>query len=204
VGPPAAIAKALGALLGAPSNDAPPAAMPLPPLPKEQRAVTAVGFRSWSVVLKLFGDLPMEATLNATTLAGEGSARPGWATRGPTHAVCGEAGTEDVPHYPGSCGLYIYHGMPAPGYAPEPWQVFGAVRAWGKILVHRDGFRAAVAEPIALAAIPGDSTLAWLNYELTRATAQLMEVEMVPYQELRAFALRYGEPLDPAAFGTEP
>lgn len=86
----------------------------------------------------------------------------------------------DPPQPDCGCGLYAYH----------PWSIFGTdllsrpsvgesvvglVEAWGKIEVHRDGFRAQYAKPVAFVFKAGDRTNRWLGDPYASHLTELAE-----------------------------
>lgn len=89
------------------------------------------------------------------------------------------------------CGIYAFF---------EPmwrWEagasgrlVAGAVILWGRIEVHRDGMRAEYARPVVLA-LPRFGA----NERAIGMIAGRLDLEVAPLDELRACALRYGQPL---------
>jgi hypothetical protein len=66
---------------------------------------------------------------------------------------------DDSPGPACSCGIYAYHQMHSDWLTEPPWSgtahlMVGAIVAWGRMEVHKDGFRAQYAEPVALAYHP--------------------------------------------------
>lgn len=105
-------------------------------------------------------------------------------------------------HAPGNgctCGLHAYH-KPLPGltgkgpFSGEAMHILGAVKAWGRMEVHANGFRSQYAEVLALA-----YNEAWplAMVELTKELARSYEVDCVPMERLEAFALEQGSPIPP-------
>lgn len=96
----------------------------------------------------------------------------------------------------GDCGLYALHECPSEiaqsqgPFASECAQIVGAVAAWGKVDVHRDGFRAEYAEVVAL----GYCELwpaSWV--ERVERSARAYDVPHLPGKELEQYALMLGE-----------
>jgi len=115
-------------------------------------AGTILGIREWSTDREL-------TVLNAAMLTGE------WETDGtPTTATCSFAPDgHEAPDPDCQCGLYARHPWTAEGrslyrtWPADPERVVGIVAAWGRIEVHREGFRAQHARPVALL-LPGLDT----------------------------------------------
>lgn len=71
-------------------------------------------------------------------------------------------GAHDAPHPDCFCGLYAYHAPELSDYGhhgQENPAVLGAVVGWGRIAVHKDGWRAQHAEVVALACERGDERI---------------------------------------------
>ena len=88
-----------------------------------------------------------------------------WRTDGSrTEAFCATTGFKPTHSPPGKdceCGLYAYHpwSHEARNLDSSPawnrgWSLAGAVEAWGRIELHREGFRAEFARPVAFLAPP--------------------------------------------------
>jgi hypothetical protein len=137
----------------------------------------AIGYRSWGVA--------PDVALRSTGLGGTR-----W-RRGPNVAYCGAGGEHDAPHALCGCGLYARHEPPEGVEARSPW-IPGAVAMRGRVLVHHDGMRAEEAVIVALA-VPLDPHPADLRR--AEAVADRYGVPLLPYDELRAEAERYGAPV---------
>jgi hypothetical protein len=137
----------------------------------------AIGYRSW--------DVAPDGALRSTGLGGM-RWRPG-----PNVAYCGAGGEHDAPHAICGCGLYAMHDPPVGVEARMPWMA-GAVAMRGRLLIHHDGVRAEEAIIVVLAE-PLDPHPAELRR--ARQIADRYRVPLVPYDELRAEALRYGQPI---------
>jgi hypothetical protein len=137
----------------------------------------AIGYRSWGVA--------PDGALRSTGLGGTR-----W-RRGPNVAYCGAGGEHDAPHALCGCGLYARHDPSEGVEARSPW-IPGAVAVRGRVLVHHDGMRAEEAVIVALA-VPLDPHPADLRR--AEAVADRYGVPLVPYDELRAEAERYGAPV---------
>ena len=95
-------------------------------------------------------------------------------------------GPHDSPDEACQCGIYAYH---APG--PRSWfgEVYwceGIVSAWGRLVVHADGFRAEHARVEAVATPAGQGP------ERVRAAAQRLGVPVVAHEALEEFAAGLG------------
>lgn len=168
------------------------------------------GLRAWSVVW-----LEGEPWLGGTMTRGL------WEPYGgATRAVCdpgvGRFGrwlggrTHPAPDRHCRCGLYAFHphSFPDEGSAVgmRP-QVAGVVAAWGRVELHRGGFRAEYARSVALVASPRarPSTVEAVHRLADRYRAELLEVE-----DIRAHCRREGiglgdpvvDSLVPAEVGT--
>jgi hypothetical protein len=137
----------------------------------------AIGYRSWGVA--------PDGALRSTGLGGTR-----W-RRGPNVAYCGAGGEHDAPHALCGCGLYARHEPPEGVEVRSPW-IPGAVAMRGRVLVHHDGMRAEEAVIVALA-VPLDPHPADLRR--AEAVADRYGVPLLPYDELRAEAERYGAPV---------
>src|SRR4051812_50060837 len=83
------------------------------------------------------------------------------------HAVCYDANRtltrgvgwlnepHDSPHGACQCGIYAYHAPGPRSWFGEAYWCEGIVSAWGRLVVHGDGFRAEHARVEALA-VPSD------------------------------------------------
>lgn len=80
------------------------------------------------------------------------------------------------------CGL---HALYAPANMSPGGAVGGAILAWGRIETYQDGFRAEFARPVVLCQ----------KDERAQALAEEMQIPCVPFNELEATALRFGQPV---------
>ncbi len=141
-----------------------------------------VGFRQWA--LGRVVDMRMEEGLWSI------SQPIRWSRR--MRARClKQRGGHFAPDWGCECGLYAKHNM---GY-PTGLQSgcgYGAVKAWGKLQVHHDGFRAEYAEVIALAY--GDR---WSvsSFALVSRVADALGIPLVPLVRLGDLALEHGAPV---------
>lgn len=141
-----------------------------------------------------------EAKCEAGVRSSQGFAYFTWSTA--QFAFSDEPKVTKPHHAPGNgctCGLHAYH-KPLPGlsgagpFTGEAMHILGAVKAWGRMEVHSNGFRAQYAEVLALA-----YNEAWplAMVELTKELARSYEVDCVPMDRLEAFALEQGSPIPP-------
>lgn len=162
-----------------------------------------IGFRAWQ--LGVIQDIDIAEHYGVDLLsagAGQMIWRPGKntakcrgydKTRGAALPPPGER-IETKPHFAPTpdcgCGLYAYHEI----HRLHGGIVFGAVAAWGKMEIHRVGFRAEHARIVAL----GLSDRFFLNTEpmslvpLLRATARRYGVPLVSIPDLEDEAYKHG------------
>jgi hypothetical protein len=91
----------------------------------------------------------------------------------------------DSPHEACQCGIYAYHSPGPRSWFGEAYWCEGVVSAWGRIVVHPDGFRAEHAQVEAVAVPDG---LDLLGPRQVRAAAERLGVPVVPHGELPTFA----------------
>lgn len=107
----------------------------------------------------------------------------------------------DAPHADCQCGYYGMHRIDAIGEHVGNVQVYAAIKAWGEVEVHHDGFRAEWASLIALA--PGQA-----RRDHVVTAAKLYGVPVVTRHGLPAVAREHGslvpESLRPAAPEPDP
>lgn len=89
------------------------------------------------------------------------------------------------------CGFYAHH-RPNQGVSHSPW-VQGVIAAWGTLEVHHHGFRAEVAEVLALAEPAPDSSQR--HRDALAAAARRYNVPLIPAGELAAVAREHGSPV---------
>jgi hypothetical protein len=117
------------------------------------------------------------------------------------HATCYDAnrvltrgvgwldGPHRSPHEDCQCGIYAYHTPGPRSWFGEAYWCEGIVSAWGRLVVHADGFRAEHARVEALAVPEGQEPAG--AAQLQRAAAAL-EVPVVVYDELEDLAASLG------------
>jgi hypothetical protein len=89
------------------------------------------------------------------------------------------------PHEACQCGIYAYHTPGPRSWFGEAYWCEGVVSAWGRLVVHNDGFRAEHARVEALAVPDGLDRIG--GAQVHRAAADL-DVPVVPHDELEDFA----------------
>ena len=95
----------------------------------------------------------------------------------------------DSPHEACQCGIYAYHTPGPRSWFGEAYWCEGVVSAWGRVVVHAEGFRAEHARVEALAVPEG---LASLGAAQVHAAAAELGVPVVPHAQLEVFAARMG------------
>src|SRR6185312_924352 len=93
------------------------------------------------------------------------------------------------PHEACQCGIYAYHTPGPRSWFGEAYWCEGVVSAWGRVVVHLDGFRAEHARVEALAVPDGLATPG--AAQVRRAAAEL-GAPVLPHAELEGFAARLG------------
>ena len=107
------------------------------------------------------------------------------ANRGLTRGVGWLDGPHDSPHAECQCGIYGYHTPGPRSWFGEAYWCEGVVSAWGRVVVHGDGFRAEHARVEALAIPDG---LERSGPAQVRAAADALGVPVIPHAELTDFA----------------
>jgi hypothetical protein len=93
------------------------------------------------------------------------------------------------PHQACQCGIYAYHAPGPRSWFGEAYWCEGVVSAWGRLVVHRDGFRAEHARVEALAVPPG---LERIGAAHVRRVADELGVPVIAHDDLEDFAARHG------------
>lgn len=94
----------------------------------------------------------------------------------------------EVPAWSCTCGLHAYHDAGSIPHAQERGLVAGAVRGWGRIIVHTRAFRAERMAIIGLVDTP-----------VARPVAERYNVPVLPLPELRQYAAWFGALYDQEA-----
>jgi hypothetical protein len=111
------------------------------------------------------------------------------ANRGLTRGVGWLDEPHRSPHEACHCGIYAYYTPGPRSWFGEAYWCEGVVSAWGRLVVHPDGFRAAHARVEGLAVPEGLQRFGAAHVQ--RAAADL-DVPVVAYDELESFAARLG------------
>jgi hypothetical protein len=98
----------------------------------------------------------------------------------------------ESPHEACQCGIYAYHAPGPRSWFGEAYWCEGVVSAWGRLIVHSDGFRAQHAAVEALAVPDG------MRPAHVHAAAAALGVPVVAHDELEAFAASLGGGVPPA------
>jgi hypothetical protein len=101
----------------------------------------------------------------------------------------------DSPHEACQCGIYAYHTPGPRSWFGEAYWCEGVVAAWGRLVVHHDGFRAQHARVEALAIPDG---LDRLGPAQVRAAAGALGVPVLAHDELADYAAALGGGVPPA------
>ena len=94
----------------------------------------------------------------------------------------------DSPHEACQCGIYAYHTPGPRSWFGEAYWCEGVVSAWGRIVVHDDGFRAQHARVEAVA-VPAAAAY---GAAAVRDAAARLGVPVIGHDELDAFAAELG------------
>jgi hypothetical protein len=111
------------------------------------------------------------------------------ANRGLTRGVGWLDEPHASPHEACQCGIYAYHTPGPRSWFGEAYWCEGVVSAWGRLVVHGDGFRAEHARVEALAVPDGLERAGAAHVQ--RAAAEL-GVPVIAHDELDSFADRLG------------
>jgi hypothetical protein len=95
----------------------------------------------------------------------------------------------DSPHEACQCGIYAYHTPGPRSWFGEAYWCEGVVSAWGRLVVHPDGFRAEHARVEALA-VP--DPLPRLGAEHVRRAADALGVPVIEQDALEGYAAALG------------
>ena len=111
------------------------------------------------------------------------------ANRTLTRGVGWLAEPHDSPHEACQCGIYAYHTPGPRSWFGEAYWCEGIVSAWGRLVVHHDGFRAEHARVEALAVPDG---LERFGAAQVHRAAEALGVPLVLHDELEAVAASLG------------
>jgi hypothetical protein len=93
------------------------------------------------------------------------------------------------PHEACQCGIYAYHTPGPRSWFGDAYWCEGVVSAWGRLVVHPDGFRAEHARVEALAVPDG---LERVGVEQVHRAAAALAIPVIPHDGLEAFARALG------------
>lgn len=111
----------------------------------------------------------------------------GWEP-GVNEALCHAGNDHVAPDTNCNCGLYAYHIPLKGGYWNCDQYLVGAVKAWGQIQVHREGFRAEFMEIVGLGIVENDGR------RLVLESSQFKDIPVVGSpDELEALAEQHGQ-----------
>ena len=148
-------------------------------------AAEVVAFRSW----RLAGERLMSPFIPCRWQAREMHATCFDANRTLTRGVGWLDEPHRSPHEACQCGIYAYHTPGPRSWFGEAYWCEGVVSAWGRLVVHADGFRAEHARVEALA-VP--DPLPRIGAAQVHRAADRLGVPVVPHEELEAFAAGLG------------
>jgi hypothetical protein len=111
------------------------------------------------------------------------------ANRRLTHGVGWLPEPHESPHEDCQCGIYAYYTPGPRSWFGEAYWCEGVVSAWGRVVVHGDGFRAEHARVEALAVPPG---LRRFGAGYVHAAAHGLGIPVVPHDELESYAATVG------------
>jgi hypothetical protein len=162
--------------------------------PDLARAVVA--FRSW----RLAGEHLMSPFVPCRWEGPEMHAECYDANRGLLRGVGWLDEPHDSPHEACQCGIYAYHTPGPRSWFGEAYWCEGVVSAWGRLVVHGDGFRA---ERARVEAVAVPERVRPYGAAAVRAAAARLGVPVIGHDELRRFAAGLGGGV-PAALFPEP
>jgi hypothetical protein len=148
-------------------------------------ATAVVAFRSWRVA----GERLMSPFIPCRWEGRTMHAHCFDANRRLTHGVGWLDEPHDSPHEACQCGIYAYHTPGPRSWFGEAYWCEGVVSAWGRLVVHDDGFRAEHARVEALA-VP-DRLRRFGAAQVHRA-AETLAVPVIAHDELDGFAADLG------------
>ena len=117
------------------------------------------------------------------------------ANRGLTRGVGWLDEPHRSPHADCQCGIYAYHTPGPRSWFGEAYWCEGVVAAWGRLVVHSDGFRAEHVRVEALAIPDGQERMGAAH---VRRAAAALGVPVLAHDGLEAFAARLGGGVPPA------
>jgi hypothetical protein len=154
-------------------------------------AAEVVAFRSWRVA----GERLMSPFIPCRWEGPIMHARCFDANRRLTRGVGWLREPHDSPDEACQCGIYAYHTPGPRSWFGEAYWCEGVVSTWGRLVVHRDGFRAEHARVEAIA-IP--SRLRGRGADQVHRAAAAIGVPVIAHDRLEAFAADLGGGVPPA------
>ena len=148
-------------------------------------AAPVVAFRSW----RLAGERLMSPFIPCRWEGAVMHAECYDANRRLTRGVGWLEAPHRSPHEDCQCGIYAYHSPGPRSWFGEAYWCEGVVSAWGRLVVHADGFRAEHARVEALA-VP--AVLPRFGAAYVRRAGALLGVPVLAHDELEGFAARLG------------
>jgi hypothetical protein len=148
-------------------------------------AGAVVAFRSWRVA----GERLMSPFIPCRWEGRTMHARCFDANRRLTHGVGWLDEPHDSPHEACQCGIYAYHTPGPRSWFGEAYWCEGVVSAWGRLVVHRDGFRA---EHLRVEAVAVPDRVRGRGADQVRRAAAALGVPVIEHEGLEAFAAALG------------
>jgi hypothetical protein len=148
-------------------------------------AAPVVAFRSW----RLAGERLMSPFIPCRWQGAVMHATCYDANRRLTRGVGWLDAPHSSPHEDCQCGIYAYHSPGPRSWFGEAYWCEGVVSAWGRLVVHGDGFRAEHARVEALA-VP--AALTRFGAEQVGRVGAALGVPVLAHDELEDFAERRG------------
>ena len=148
-------------------------------------AAAVVAFRSW----RLAGGRLMSPFIPCRWQGRVMDAACFDANRRLTRGVGWLAGPHESPHEACQCGIYAYHTPGPRSWFGEAYWCEGVVSAWGRVVVHGEGFRA---EHVRVEALAVPERLVRVGAAQVHRAAADLGVPVIPHDELEAFAARLG------------
>jgi hypothetical protein len=148
-------------------------------------AAPVVAFRSW----RLAGERLMSPFIPCRWLGAVMHAACYDANRRLTRGVGWLAAPHCSPHEDCQCGIYAYHTPGPRSWFGEAYWCEGVVSAWGRLVVHADGFRA---EHVRVEALAVPRRLVRIGAAHVDRAAAALGVPVIAHGELEDFAARLG------------
>jgi hypothetical protein len=111
------------------------------------------------------------------------------ANRGLTRGVGWLDEPHESPHEQCQCGIYAYHAPGPRSWFGEAYWCEGVVSAWGRLVVHNDGFRA---EHARVEAVAVPRTLREFGAAHVHRAAERLGVPVIAHDDLEGYAAALG------------